>query len=138
MKINLLNSTKIGMALLAGTLCSSLASGTVYTAVASGNWSSTATWTGGIAPHFILNTDQITIGTGIVVTMDSTIVLNGSGTTLVLTGSLTSATNSIIVAAGTFSGSGTINANSVTMNAASVFSFSGTLTANMVSNAIAA
>ncbi len=139
MKINLLNSTKIGMVLLAGTLCSSLASGAAYIAAKSGNWSDPVTW-GGVAPKFILTPlDQVTIGTGIIITMDSTIVLNGAaGGTVALTGTMTSATNSIIVMAGTFSGSGTIIANKVIMMAGSIFSFSGTLTANTVSNAIVA
>jgi len=137
MKNNLLKGTKIGLTMLAATLSINYATAGAYTAVASGNWSNTATW-GGAVPHFILNSDQITIGTGIVVTMDSTIEMTGTGTTLALTGTLTSTTNSIIVAAGTFSGAGTINANGITMYAASIFSFSGTLTANIVSNSIAA
>jgi len=138
MKRNLLKTTKIGLALLTATMSCSLASGTAFVALATGNWSSPATWTGGTVPHFKLgSTDQVTIGTGLIITMDSTIVMNGAAGTLALTGELTSTTNSIIVNAGTFSGSGTINADSVVMATGAIFSFSGSLTANVVSNSIA-
>src|ERR1700722_18282218 len=108
MKTNLLNFTKICLILLVVTLSNSFASGATYTAVASGNWSSSATW-GGTAPSFKLGAiDQVTIGAGLTVTMDSTIVVNGVLAQISLNGTLTSAVNSLILTSGTISGSGAI------------------------------
>ncbi|HSY76795.1 MAG TPA: hypothetical protein VK890_08060, partial [Bacteroidia bacterium] len=60
MKTKLYNSAKIGLTLLAATLSGGFASGATFTAVASGNWSSSATW-GGSAPAFKLGViDQVT------------------------------------------------------------------------------
>ncbi len=137
MKTNLFNSTKIGLILLAAVLGSNIASGATYTAVASGNWSSSATW-GGSAPAFKLGIgDQVTIGAGLTVTMDSTITVNGLLAQISVNGTLTSAGNSLILTSGTISGSGTISANNVMLSTGSTFSFSGSVTANAFTNSIA-
>jgi len=137
MKTNLLNFTKIGLILLAAILSNSFATGATYTAVASGNWSSSATW-GGSAPAFKLGAiDQVTIGAGLTVTMDSTVVMNGLLTQLSINGTLNSTTNSVILTSGTISGTGTINANSIMLSSGGTFSFSGSATANAFTNSIA-
>ncbi|HXP49667.1 MAG TPA: hypothetical protein VN922_06935, partial [Bacteroidia bacterium] len=137
MKTKLYKSGKIGILLLAATLVGGFASGATYTAVASGNWSSSATW-GGTAPHFTLGaTDQVTIGAGLTVTMDSTVVVNGLLAQISVNGTLTSATNSIILTTGTIAGTGTISANNVVLNTGSTFSFAGSVNANAFTNSIA-
>jgi hypothetical protein len=137
MKTKLYKSGKIGILLLAATLAGGFASGATYTAVASGNWSSSATW-GGTAPRFTLGvTDQVTIGAGLTVTMDSTIVVNGLLAQISVNGTLTSATNSIILTTGTIAGSGSIVANNVVLNTGSTFSFAGSVNANSFTNSIA-
>ena len=137
MKTNLSNSIKIGLVLFAATLVSGRVSGATFTAVASGNWSSSATW-GGSAPPFTLGaTDQVTIGAGLTVTMDSVITVNGLLAQITVSGTLTSATNSLIVTTGTVTGSGTINANKVILNSGGTFSFSGSVSANTFTNSIA-
>ncbi|MGP8215512.1 MAG: T9SS type A sorting domain-containing protein [Bacteroidia bacterium] len=137
MKTNLLKSKKIGVMLCAALLCSGFVSGASFTAIASGNWSSTATW-GGSAPPFTLGAaDEVTIGAGLTVTMDSTVTVNGLLAQVSVNGTLSSATNSLILTSGTISGDGTINANSIMLNTGGTFSFSGSVTANTFTNSVA-
>lgn len=75
---NKISSSKIGFIIVVALLGSNFAraAGT-FTAAASGNWSSSATW-GGTPPPFTLAAgDQVTIGSGITVTMDSNVNVNG-------------------------------------------------------------
>lgn len=137
MKTNLLSSLKMGLILLTSALGAQVASAATFTAVASGNWSSAATW-GGTAPSFNLGLgDQITIGAGITVTMDSTVTINGLLSQLSVNGQLSSATNALIVTSGTLTGTGTLAVNSIVLNSGGTFSFSGTAVANSFTNSIA-
>jgi len=51
MKKNLLNPAKTGLLIVSFLLVCGIAYGQTYTAVASGDWSNTATWSGGIVPQ---------------------------------------------------------------------------------------
>ena len=79
MKKKLLKPIKPGLCIAAALLViqfCSVSFASTFTAVASGNWSSSATW-GGVIPALNNLTDQITIPAGITVTMDSDVTLNG-------------------------------------------------------------
>jgi type IX secretion system substrate protein len=135
MKMNFLNSTKAGILLLAATLGSNFASGTVFTAAASGGtWSVGTTWVGGIAPPFKLGTlDQVSIGGGITVTMDSTVELTAAALVTV-DGTLNSANNSFIMLLGMLSGTGAMTMQNVTMETGSVLNFTGALNTDTLIN----
>lgn len=79
---------------------------TNYTAVSSGIWSSSSTW-GGVPPSSSLLNDNVTIPSGIDVTLnvDVTIGLNSS---VIVDGSLSGTAQSIIMNFGSIGGSGTI------------------------------
>jgi hypothetical protein len=137
MKTNLFNSKKIHLLIVSLLLINVYAFGTSFTAVTSGNWSSALTW-GGTAPPFTLGaTDQVTIGSGITVTMDSSVNINGLLAQVSVAGTLTSAANNLTVTSGTLTGTGTIVVNDLTLAATGTFSFTGTATANVFNNSIA-
>ncbi len=60
----------------------------VFTAVASGKFSNTATWTGGVTPPTTLLLDQIVIPSGITVDMDNNLTINGASASLTVEGIL--------------------------------------------------
>lgn len=108
-----------------------------YTAIASGNFSSSTTWSGGnVPPQTITLLDQINIGAGITVTLDQDLVVN----TLVsggvnVDGSLVSSNNSdLLLSSGSLTGAGTINVDSVALGLTSGFTFTGSITANDLSS----
>ena len=138
MKTKVRNSVKIGLIIVGAFLVSSFAraAGT-FTAVTSGNWSSSITW-GGTPPPFNLSIgDQVTINSGVTVTMDSTVTLNGLLSQVTVSGALSSAsTMSLNVVTGTLAGTGTINVGNVVLDAGGTFTFSGALTAQNLTNSI--
>ena len=108
-------------------------SGVTITAKATGNWSSTTTWTGGVVP---VATNDVVIPSGFTVTLDtSTPVLNsltisamtGAGTNGLIVGTFTLNTGTISI-----TGSNPTNRNSIlsvstgTINATGTITFSGT------------
>ena len=138
MKTKIRNSKKIGLLLLVALLVSSFvkAAGT-YTAVASGKWSSSTTWGATPPPFSLAAGDQVTISSGITVTMDSNVTINGLLAEITVTGTLQSASNiALNVTTGTLTGAGTINAGNVMLNAGGTFSFTGSLTAQTITNAV--
>ncbi|MCE3294514.1 MAG: hypothetical protein K0R65_228 [Crocinitomicaceae bacterium] len=101
-----------------------------FTAVASGNWSSSATW-GGVVPSLNNLADQITIPAGLTVTMDDNISLNGITAQINVMGTLNaSSTNLFTMLTGSLSGSGTIVADEMIFGTGSSLFFSGSLTVN--------
>jgi len=106
------------------------ADATTFTAVASGNFSSAATW-GGAAPPQMVSTDVIVIPSNLTVTLDQSVTFNGLLASLVVNGTLSSAQNEdIVLQLGTFSGSGTINVDSMSLGLSSGFGFTGTINAD--------
>lgn len=104
-----------------------------YTAVASGSYSSSATWSGGmVPPQTISLLDQVDIGSGYTVTFDQNIIVSaGLATGLDVDGSLVSANNAaLIVQSGNLTGSGTIDVDSLSLGIASGFTFTGTIIAD--------
>jgi hypothetical protein len=116
--------------MLLSLLITGISYGAIFTASTSGNYSSPATWTGGMAPPSTVVLDQVIIPAGIVVNMDNNLTLNGAIAQLTVTGTLNTAnTSSLTLTLGTLAGAGTIQANAVNINTGSTFSFTGSLTA---------
>ncbi|HWB62629.1 MAG TPA: T9SS type A sorting domain-containing protein, partial [Chitinophagales bacterium] len=113
------------------------ASAATYTATASGNWSSAATW-GGTAPGAsITGSDIIVINTGVTVTLDEDVTINNASASLTVTGTLSGSSN-LMVSAGTLAGAGTISVNTLTAGSGSTITFSGNIVANQLVNSNAA
>ncbi len=100
-----------------------------FMAVASGAWSSSTTW-GGSAPSGTISGDQIRIPTGITVTMDNDVTLNGTLASLEVQGTLTATAGTLTMASGTLLGAGTISLGKVMLNTGSVFTFTGSISVN--------
>lgn len=116
---------------------SNIAFGASYTAVVSGNWSSSVTW-GGAVPSLNNLADQITIPAGITVTMDNDLTLNGPTSQINVFGTLTASANNLMtILNGNISGSGIVYADEIVFGAASALYFTGSLTANAMTNSAA-
>jgi len=133
MKTKLLSFAKQGFVIGAFLFINSIVQGATYTAVASGNWSSSATW-GGTAPSFSIISDQVSIPVGISVTMDENLALDGLTASVDVEGTLSSASNMLTVTIGTISGAGTVTVNNVVFDVGATLSFSGSLTTNILKN----
>ena len=108
-----------------------------YTASSTGNWSSNATWSGGSAPSATNTSDQITIQSGVTVTMDEDVTINGALASLDVEGTLAGETSTTFaVLTGTVSGAGSISASAVNLGTGAVLTFSGDITANTFSSTI--
>lgn len=111
------------------------ANAVTYTAIASGNFSSTATWTGGIVPPALLSGDDIVIPPGIKVTLDQNQTLMATSS-LTVNGTLTANTGYYVsMTSGTVAGIGTMVLDSVYANFNSGFTFTGAITANTIASA---
>lgn len=119
--------------LLSGLALLSLsnADAATYTAVASGNFSSTASWQGGLVPPTLLSNDDVIIPSGITITMDQNVNVSGSGSKFTVNGTLTGgAGHYLAYTTGSFIGSGTIDVDSFSANIVTGFLFTGNLVAN--------
>lgn len=115
------------------TACAALtissARAAIFTAVASGNFTSSTTW-GGLVPGSLISTDVIIIPAGIDVVLDADAVFSGSSS-LMVNGSFTSAGSSaLVVTSGALSGSGTIDVDSMALGLTTGFSFTGSIWTN--------
>jgi len=138
MKKRIYKSIKIGLLFAGFILFNGFAKAQTYTAVASGSWSSAATWSGAVVPpHNLTSLQQVTIGSGFTVTLDSSVIINSVLAQVTVTGTLSS-TNamSVIVTSGTLTGAGTINVGNVVLNSGGTFSFSGNMTVQNFTNAV--
>lgn len=121
---------KAGVYLSIAFLSATTANAATFTAVASGNFTSSATW-GGMAPSGSILGDIIIIPSGINVTMDEDVALNGALSVLTVNGTLTSNTGSdLMLTLGTLSGNGTITVDSLSMALTSGLSFTGSIVAD--------
>lgn len=108
----------------------------IYTAAASGNFSSTSTWVGGAVPPANLGANDIVIGGGITVTLDVNLVLSSSFSLVQLQSSARIASTSshyISLSAGQITGdiNSSIDVDSVYIGNSNI-SYSGTITANKI------
>ncbi len=109
--------------------CGITANATVFTAVISGNFNSSATW-GGILPGSLLTADVVIIPPGITVTLTADQTFSGSST-LTVNGALTSAAGSaLILTGGSLTGAGTITVDCMAMGLTSGMSFTGDISAD--------
>jgi hypothetical protein len=130
MKKKLLMLKKTVLASLIVLFVSTGIQAATFTAVQSGDWSSSSTW-GTTAPSFSVSSDQITIPSGISVTMDNNVTINGALAELKVNGNLNGSTSTTLaIAAGTLSGAGNITTGTVAFGAGAVFTFTGTITTN--------
>jgi lipopolysaccharide export system protein LptA len=118
-------------AMTALLLISSQLKAATYTAILSGSFSNTATWSGGIAPPISLQSgDIVIIPSGITISLDQNLSL-ASSTSLDVDGVLTGGTGyALILTSGTLSGTGSIDIDSISAAFTSGFNFTGNLTTN--------
>jgi len=135
MKRKIQNMIKMSFASIAFLTASSVAHSATFTAIASGAWSSTTTWSGGVAPSASISADQISIPSGISVTMDNNTDINGALASIDVQGTLSSSTNSLTIGTGTLSGNGTIAISDLMLNTGALFTFSGTVAVNTLTTA---
>lgn len=115
-------------------LCAAPAKAATYTAVASGNFSSTTTWQGGVAPGAMVSGDQIVIPVGISVNLDQNLSLAASST-LQVVGSLTASGKQYIsLTASAISGTGIITVDSFATSFSNGFTYTGNLTTRAMAN----
>ena len=98
---------------------SSFVLASTFTAVTSGNWSSSTTW-GGSAPSYEISTDHVVIPVGINVTMDNSVTFSGGLSELYVSGTLSSASNTFLTInnAASITGVGTINVDNIVLGVA--------------------
>lgn len=124
MKKQLLNLKTAALAL---GLFFSTAANAAFTAVTSGNWSSAATW-GGIAPTATVSNQDITIPSGITVTLDADVTFAGLLNSFAVNGTLSNTTgNGITITQGALTGNGNISVNRLSFSTLGTSSFSGNL-----------
>ncbi|MBL7933833.1 MAG: T9SS type A sorting domain-containing protein [Bacteroidia bacterium] len=98
-----------------------------YTVVASGDWSSSATW-GGTAPGNAVTGQNIVIPSGYTVNLNSDVTFSGLLNSITVNGALTSTTsNQITMNSGALAGTGTIDVNKVSFTGLSTITFAGNL-----------
>lgn len=120
-------------------LFSTSAKALTYTAVASGNFNSTTTWSGGIAPSGTLTTgDIVIIGSAYTVTLTGNETFNGTAS-LTVDGTLTSGANAsaLIMTSGTLTGTGTIDVDSMSLGLVTGFTYTGTIMAQQLTSTTA-
>jgi hypothetical protein len=138
MKKSLLNPAKTGLLIVSFLLVCGIAYGQTYTAVASGDWSNTATWSGGIVPPTTLGAgEEVVIGATFTVTMDQDVTINGNLSGIDVEGTLTAVPHiTLNVTSGAITGTGSINTATVMLGILGTFTFTGSLTADTLTNSI--
>lgn len=117
-------------------LFSSNLSAATFTAAASGNWSSSATWVGGTTPGTTSTDDIIVIGSGITVNLDQNVTINGLMSSLQVQGALsTNNSSDLTLTQGSLVGSGDVMVDELSLGALAIVTFTGGLTANSFSSA---
>lgn len=102
-----------------------------YTAIASGNFSSTATWQGGLVPPISLANDDVIIPSGMNVVLDQNLDLSGAASVLTVNGTLSGGVgNYLAYNSGSLAGSGTMDIDSISMGFNSGFLFTGDIIAD--------
>ncbi|MCD6065844.1 MAG: hypothetical protein K0S33_670 [Bacteroidetes bacterium] len=105
-----------------------------FTAVTSGNWSSTTTW-GGIAPGTTVSNQDIIIPVGITVTLDQDVTFSGLISSFTVDGTLSStSSNWVEMSSGQMTGDGTVSIRTLTFNTLSSCTFSGDLLVSKMVN----
>lgn len=127
MKIFTLTLIRKVMAIAVLLFVAGISYGATFTATASGNFSSSATWSGGVVPPTTITSDVIIIPAGITVTLDEDLTIDGALAQLEVSGTLTSTDKSLAMVEGTLSGTGSISIKNVDLKPASTFAFTGSM-----------
>ncbi|XOV67151.1 MAG: T9SS type A sorting domain-containing protein [Fluviicola sp.] len=121
--------TKVSKALLLVSLMlgAYTANAATFTAVSSGNWTSGATWSGGVAPGSNISSDDIIIPAGITVMLDTDVEFTGGPlSSMDVDGQLESMSeNKLTMSLGDLSGSGTLILENLEFGAFGTMSFTG-------------
>lgn len=119
-------------------ICNSNVSAATFTAVASGNWSSSATWAGGTAPGMLSANDVIIIGSAFTVNLDQNVEIDGLLSTLQVDGTLSSSNSSdLMLTQGTLLGAGAITVDELEFGTLAIVTYTGNITANSFTAAAA-
>ena len=106
----------------------------VFTATASGSWTSSATW-GGTAPGVnISGADVVTIPVGITVTLDSDVSVTNVIASVAVNGTLTGSSHGMSMTAGTLTGAGSVNIDHIVIGASGYLTATGTVAVNQFTN----
>lgn len=123
--------------LVALLLMPAVSQSAVFTATASGSWSSSATW-GGSAPGNSITVDQIIIPAGIEVLMDADVMVNGALSSIQVDGALQGGAYLLTVVNGSVTGVGQMVLSQLVLGASASMAFSGSVSAgSMVNNGAA-
>jgi len=107
-----------------------------FTAVASGDWSSSTTW-GGTAPSSTVTSQNITIPSGITVNLDQNVTFSGIVNTFLVNGVLTSTSSSEVhMTSGNLSGTGTVSINKLKFSSLGSISYAGVLNLKTMINSV--
>lgn len=136
-----INFTKIISSLAVCAMTVFAADAATFTAIASGAWSSSATWSGGNVPGTNITGDDIIIGSGFTVDLDqdvtiaSVLLVSGS---LDVDGTLSSNTTgrTLTFTGGSLSGSGNIQVNRIRFQLATTLDFTGKIVADEMENTL--
>lgn len=131
MNLKIFTSIKCVIITLIVTLSCLQLKAVTYTAVASGNWTSSLTWGGSAPSTTIGNGDFIVIPVGITVNLDNSVDINNSLASLSVSGTITSSNNSnLTITSGTLSGNGTVSTNNFSVGTTGFVTFTGTISSN--------
>jgi hypothetical protein len=131
--MNISTLKRVALATTVAAFIGNSAQAITYTAVASGNFSSSTTWSGGLTPPSTLLIDAVIIPSGITVTLDQNQMLNGTLSNFTVNGTLMSSVssgNSLVLTGGSLAGSGMIDVDSMVLGLSSGFGFTGTINAD--------
>ncbi len=132
-----LTNVKLVLIALFTFMVGGIANAATFTAIASGNWSSAATW-GGTAPSNIISIDDIIIPAGVTVTLDQDVEIDGALSSLEVMGTLKSTTtNTLTVTRGTITGTGEIDVNALIIGSFGGSTFTGNFTVKSMTTASA-
>jgi hypothetical protein len=124
---------KSGLAL--ATFVAFCTNASAYTAVASGNWSSAATW-GGTAPGATVSSQDIVIPSSVSVNLDMNVTFTGTPiNSFTVNGMLTNSTDyALTLTEGSLAGTGTISIAMVEFQSLATTTFTGTMNVKHLKN----
>ncbi|MFI5151318.1 MAG: T9SS type A sorting domain-containing protein [Bacteroidia bacterium] len=125
---------KTGLAVFAFILYSNVTRAS-YTAVASGNWSSSATW-GGTSPGSNVSGQDIVIPNGITVGLDIDVVFSGISNSFTVNGNLANGgMTGVTITQGSLAGSGSVTINRLTFTSlGNAAAFTGNMSLSLFEN----
>jgi fibronectin-binding autotransporter adhesin len=138
-KITPFNKIKASLVFVA-VLCSISSYALTYTASTTGNWSSSATWVGGLVPAFNITADAVIIPNGVTVTLDGSATFTGAAASLEVEGALAPMAGKTLTlgnqAALTGGLGGNISVPALNLQSGSNITFSGTINVDTFTTAV--